>query len=72
VCGAAVAQIRCGETGGRDVLAVEEHQFFALLVVEEMHETDGHHSIFLMRAAASSAGSAVSVFILEGYAAFFV
>jgi hypothetical protein len=40
VCGAAVAQIRCGETGGRDVLAVEEHQFFALLVVEEMHETD--------------------------------
>src|ERR1700716_1086669 len=43
VCGAAAAQFGCGETGRCDVFTVDDHQFFALLFVEKMHETDGHH-----------------------------
>ena len=43
VRGAADLKLRWGETGGCDVFAVDEHQFFALLWIEEMHETNGHH-----------------------------
>jgi hypothetical protein len=36
--------LRYGVTGGGDVLAVDEHQFFALLFFKEMHQADGDHS----------------------------
>ena len=43
-CLAALAEVRNAEAGWSQVLAVNDHEFFAFLRIEQMNQADVHHS----------------------------